>query len=74
MEPKMKVNDRKNFVKTIGITSMYRMGPSYGDGVKDPTGNDYTTASSRNKSKEYSQTDKETLAAYKIKKSKKRSD
>nr|WP_162262834.1 hypothetical protein [Paenibacillus sp. Soil787] len=42
MEPKMKVNDRKNFVKTIGI-DMYRMGPSYGDGVKDPTGNYYTT-------------------------------
>ena len=64
---KRKVNDNWNFKKTTGI-DMYRIGPSYGDGVKDPTGNYYTTVFPEQIEKEYTQADKETLAAYKIKK------
>ncbi|KQX48692.1 ABC transporter substrate-binding protein [Paenibacillus sp. Root444D2] len=63
---KMKINDNKKFKQTTGI-EMYRMGPSYGDGVKDPTGNYYTTVFPEQIEKEYTQADKETLAAYKIK-------
>ncbi|MGF7030870.1 putative aldouronate transport system substrate-binding protein [Paenibacillus mucilaginosus] len=62
----MKVNDSRNFRKTTGV-DMYRMGPSYGDGVKDPTGNYYTTDFPEQIEKEYTQADRETLAAYNIK-------
>lgn len=60
-----KVNDNWNFRKTTGI-DMYRFGPSYGDGVKDPTGNYYTTVFPEQIEKEYTQADRETLAAYNI--------
>lgn len=62
----MMVNDNRNFRKTTGI-DMYRFGPSYGDGVKDPTGNYYTTVFPEQIEKEYTQADRETLAAYNIK-------
>ncbi|MDQ0116763.1 putative aldouronate transport system substrate-binding protein [Paenibacillus harenae] len=62
----MKVNDTLNFRKTTGI-DMYRLGPSYGNGVKDPTGNYYTTIFPEQIEKEYTQADRETLAAYNIK-------
>ncbi|MBD2871031.1 ABC transporter substrate-binding protein [Paenibacillus arenilitoris] len=61
-----RVNDNWNFRKTTGI-DMYRFGPSYGDGVKDPTGNYYTTVFPEQIEKEYTQADRETLAAYHIK-------
>ncbi|NIK71978.1 ABC transporter substrate-binding protein [Paenibacillus sp. BK720] len=61
-----KVNDNGNFRKTTGI-DMYRFGPSYGDGVKDPTGNYYTTVFPEQIEKGYTQAEKETLAAYHIK-------
>ncbi|WP_255570209.1 ABC transporter substrate-binding protein [Cohnella sp. CFH 77786] len=63
---KMKINDNQNFRKTTGV-DMYRIGPSYGDGVKDPTGNYYTTVFPEQIEKEYTQADRETLAAYHIK-------
>ncbi|WP_372661821.1 ABC transporter substrate-binding protein [Cohnella sp.] len=62
----MKINDNQNFKKTTGV-DMYRFGPSYGDGVKDPTGNYYTTVFPEQIEKEYTQADRETLAAYNIK-------
>ncbi|QYR22644.1 ABC transporter substrate-binding protein [Paenibacillus sp. sptzw28] len=62
----MKVNDNQNFKKTTGV-DMYRFGQSYGDGVKDPTGNYYTTVFPEQIEKEYTQADRETLAAYNIK-------
>ncbi|RIX59690.1 extracellular solute-binding protein [Paenibacillus nanensis] len=61
-----KVNDNWNFRKTTGV-DMYRFGPSYGDGVKDQTGNYYTTVFPEQIEKEYTQADRETLAAYNIK-------
>ncbi|RAR42356.1 ABC transporter substrate-binding protein [Paenibacillus sp. MDMC362] len=61
-----KVNDNWNFRETTGV-DMYRFGPSYGDGVKDPTGNYYTTVFPEQIEKEYTQADRETLAAYNIK-------
>ncbi|TYP77492.1 ABC transporter substrate-binding protein [Paenibacillus methanolicus] len=63
---KMKVKDNWNFRKTTGV-DMYRFGPSYGDGVKDPTGNYYTPVFPEQIEKEYTQADRETLAAYKVK-------
>ncbi|MDQ0110605.1 ABC transporter substrate-binding protein [Paenibacillus harenae] len=62
----MKVNDNWNFRKTTGV-DMYRFGPSYGDGVKDSTGNYYTTVFPEQIEKEYTQADRKTLAAYNIK-------
>jgi putative aldouronate transport system substrate-binding protein len=62
----MKVNDNEKFKKTTGV-DMYRFGPGYGDGVKDPTGNYYTTVFPEQLEKEYTQADKDTLAAYNIK-------
>ncbi|MCR2804424.1 ABC transporter substrate-binding protein [Paenibacillus soyae] len=61
-----KVNDNWDFRRTTGI-DMYRFGPSYGDGVKDKTGNYYTTVFPEQIEKEYTQADRETLAAYQIK-------
>lgn len=62
----MKVNDNQTFRQMTGI-DMYRFGPNYGDGVKDPTGNYYTTVFPEQIEKEYTQADRETLAAYHIK-------
>ncbi|UUZ80368.1 ABC transporter substrate-binding protein [Paenibacillus sp. P26] len=64
---KMKVNDNKAFRQTTGIGMYLGIGPGYGDGVKDPTGNYYTTVFPEQIEKEYTKADKETLVAYKIK-------
>ncbi|WP_426450846.1 ABC transporter substrate-binding protein [Paenibacillus sp. S-38] len=58
-----KVNDANNFNKASGIGSYYISG-RYGDGVKDSTGNTYTTTTVEQKIASYSEADKETLKAY----------
>lgn len=59
-----KVNDKNNFSKETGIDMYSVFGPRYGDGVKDPTGNYYTTNFPEQIIASYSDVEKETLAAY----------
>lgn len=59
----MKKNDNNNFKKTTGIGN-YQLSARYGDGVKDPSGNYYTTLFPEQIQAEYSAEDKKTLAAY----------
>ncbi|MCZ8524007.1 MULTISPECIES: ABC transporter substrate-binding protein [Paenibacillus] len=58
-----KVNDGNNFSKSTGIGQYFITG-RYGDGVKDPSGNTYTTTTVEQKIASYSDADKETLKAY----------
>lgn len=59
-----KVNDNNNFTKESGI-GMYRvLAPFYGDGVKDPSGNYYTTSFPEQIVTDYTEAEKETLKAY----------
>ncbi|WP_044480330.1 ABC transporter substrate-binding protein [Paenibacillus antibioticophila] len=59
-----KVNDTNNFAKETGIDLYTIFGPRYGDGVKDATGNYYTTNFPEQIIASYSEVEKETLAAY----------
>jgi putative aldouronate transport system substrate-binding protein len=58
-----KNNDGNNFKKTSGIGN-YLFAPRYGDGVKDPSGNYYTTSFPEEIIAGYSEEDKATLNAY----------
>ncbi|CAM3674527.1 ABC transporter substrate-binding protein [Marinicrinis lubricantis] len=58
-----KNNDNTNFVKETGI-GMYNISARYGDGVKDSTGNYYTTTFPEQVIRNYSDVEKETLAQY----------
>lgn len=59
-----KVNDASTFSKETGINLYTTFAPRYGDGVKDSTGNYYTTNFPEQIIASYSDTEKETLAAY----------
>jgi len=59
-----KVNDNANFTKTTGIGLYTAFAPHYGDGVKDPTGNYYTTNFPEQIQASYSDAEKEALKAY----------
>ncbi|WP_151737402.1 ABC transporter substrate-binding protein [Paenibacillus tengchongensis] len=59
-----KVNDVNNFTKESGIGLYGVFGAKYGDGVKDSTGNYYTTSFPEEIVASYSAVEKETLAAY----------
>lgn len=59
-----KVNDATNFTKQSGIDMYSIFGVRYGDGVKDSTDNYYTTNFPEQIIASYSETEKETLAAY----------
>ncbi|WP_458121256.1 ABC transporter substrate-binding protein [Paenibacillus sp. Z6-24] len=58
-----KVNDNTNFTKESGI-GMYNFSVRYGDGVKDPGGNYYTTNFPEQIVAGYTQPEKDTLKAY----------
>ncbi|WP_017814260.1 MULTISPECIES: ABC transporter substrate-binding protein [Paenibacillus] len=58
-----KVNDNTNFTKESGI-GMYNFSVRYGDGVKDPGGNYYTTNFPEQIIAGYTDPEKETLKAY----------
>lgn len=58
-----KTNDNNKFTKTTGIGN-YNLSARYGDGVKDPSGNYYTTTFPEQIQATYSEEDKKTLAAY----------
>ncbi|WP_379152360.1 ABC transporter substrate-binding protein [Paenibacillus sp. sgz5001063] len=60
-----KVNDAANFGKQTGIDMYSAFGVRYGDGVKDSTGNYYTTNFPEQIIASYSDAEKEALAAYK---------
>lgn len=60
-----KVNDAANFTKNTGIGLYSILGVRYGDGVKDSTDNYYTTNFPEQILAEYSDAEKESLAAYK---------
>lgn len=64
---KQKVNDAANFTMQSGIGLYSIFGVRYGDGVKDSTGNYYTTNFPEQIVASYSDAEKETLAAYKAK-------
>ncbi|MCA0753649.1 ABC transporter substrate-binding protein [Paenibacillus sp. N4] len=59
----MKSNDNNTFKKTTGIGN-YLLSARYGDGVKDPSGNYYTTTFPEQIQTSYSEEDKKTLKAY----------
>lgn len=59
-----KVNDTNNFNKESGISLYTAMTVHYGDGVKDPSGNYYTTNFPDQIVAGYTEAEKETLAAY----------
>ncbi|MBU5672314.1 ABC transporter substrate-binding protein [Paenibacillus brevis] len=59
-----KVNDTNNFNKESGISLYTAMTVHYGDGVKDSTGNYYTTNFPEQIVAGYTEAEKETLAAY----------
>lgn len=61
---KQKTEDNANFTKSTGIGLYYAMGPHYGDGVKDPSGNYYTTNFPEQIIEGYTPAEKETLQAY----------
>ncbi|MEW4372551.1 ABC transporter substrate-binding protein [Paenibacillus kandeliae] len=58
-----KTNDNTNFTKESGI-GMYNFSVRYGDGVKDSTGNYYTTNFPEQILASYTQPEKDTLKAY----------
>lgn len=58
-----KINDGNAFKKSTGIGN-YWLAPRYGDGVKDSTGNYFTTVFPEQVQNDYSVADKETLKAY----------
>ncbi|CAM3562479.1 ABC transporter substrate-binding protein [Marinicrinis lubricantis] len=58
-----KNNDNTNFTKETGI-GMYNISARFGDGVKDSTGNYYTTTFPEQVIENYNDVEKETLAAY----------
>jgi putative aldouronate transport system substrate-binding protein len=58
------VNDATNFAKETGIGLYNNLGVHYGDGVKDSTGNYYTTKFPEQISAQFNEVEKETLAAY----------
>ncbi|MFD1956665.1 ABC transporter substrate-binding protein [Paenibacillus thailandensis] len=60
---KLKATDGNTFKKTTGIGN-YFLSARYGDGVKDPSGNYYTTVFKDQIVAEYSDADKKTLEAY----------
>ncbi|WP_310552047.1 ABC transporter substrate-binding protein [Paenibacillus glufosinatiresistens] len=60
-----KVNDNSNFAKETGIGLYTAFAPHYGDGVKDSTGNYYTTNFPEQITASYSEAEKKSLAAYK---------
>lgn len=60
-----KVNDNSNFAKETGIGLYTVFTPHYGDGVKDSTGNYYTTNFPEQIVASYSDVEKKSLAAYK---------
>lgn len=59
-----KVNDSANFANQTGIDLYSIFGVRYGDGVKDSTGNYYTTNFPEQIIASYSDAEKEALAAY----------
>lgn len=59
-----KVNDASNFTKSTGIGLYSIFGARYGDGVKDSSGNYYTTNFPDQIVASYSDAEKETLKAY----------
>lgn len=59
-----KVNDTNNFNKESGISLYPTFTVHYGDGVKDPSGNYYTTNFPEQIVAGYTEAEKETLAAY----------
>lgn len=59
-----KINDAANFQKETGIGSYTLLSARYGDGVKDPTGNYYTTNFPEQIVASFNDVEKETLAAY----------
>ncbi|MGG1638531.1 ABC transporter substrate-binding protein [Paenibacillus sp. NRS-1760] len=61
-----KSNDGNTFKKTTGIGN-YLISARYGDGVKDPSGNYYTTTFPEQIQTAYSEEDKKTLAKYNAK-------
>ncbi|WEK54638.1 MAG: ABC transporter substrate-binding protein [Candidatus Cohnella colombiensis] len=60
-----KVNDAINFQKESGIGSYNLLSGHYGDGVKDSTGNYFTTRYPEQLIVDYSDVEKEVLSAYK---------
>ncbi|KHL92289.1 ABC transporter substrate-binding protein [Paenibacillus sp. IHB B 3415] len=60
-----KVNDAANFTRNTGVGLYSIFGVRYGDGVKDSTDNYYTTNFPEQILAEYSDAEKESLAAYK---------
>ncbi|MDQ8736596.1 ABC transporter substrate-binding protein [Paenibacillus sp. LHD-38] len=60
-----KKNDPTGFQKESGIGFYGAIGAHYGDGVKDSTGNYYTTSFPEQIVETYNDVEKETLAAYK---------
>ncbi|WP_438446105.1 ABC transporter substrate-binding protein [Gorillibacterium sp. sgz5001074] len=58
-----KTNDANGFKKSTGIGN-YLLAPRYGDGVKDSSGNYYTTTFPEQVQAAYTQADKDTLKAY----------
>lgn len=59
-----RVNDATNFQKETGIGNYNTIGPHYGDGVKDPSGNYYTLRFPEQLVEGYSDVEKEVLKAY----------
>ncbi|KAF9127319.1 hypothetical protein BGX30_014850 [Mortierella sp. GBA39] len=59
-----KINDASNFTKTSGIGLYTIFSAHYGDGVKDPSGNYYTTNFPDQIVASYTPAEKETLKAY----------
>lgn len=60
------VNDNANFTKETGISLYNMLGVHYGDGVKDPSGNYYTTKFPEQITAQFNDVEKETLAAYHV--------
>ena len=63
---KQKNEDNANFTKTSGVGLYFTFGPHYGDGVKDPSDNYYTTSFPEQIQASYTKAEKETLKAYNI--------
>lgn len=60
-----KNTDYASFSRESGIGLYWIWGPHYGDGIKDPSGNYYTTNYPEMIAENYSQAEKESLQAYK---------